>query len=72
MCCVRRVEAEHVLCLLASISLMFHLFLISAEVSVTPREIMKPTVNQKERERERKVEGEMQCVCERERRIDCN
>lgn len=55
------------LCLLASISLMFHLFLISAEVSVTPREIMKPTVNQKERERERERWRERCSVCVRER-----
>jgi hypothetical protein len=62
LCVVGRVVAEHVLCLLASISLMFHLFLMSAEVSVTRYEIMKPTVHQRERERgkEREMEGEMQ------------
>lgn len=35
LCVVRRVVAEHVLCLLASISLMLNLFLMSAEVSIS-------------------------------------
>lgn len=34
LCVVGRVVAEHVLCLLASISLTLHLFLMSAEVSI--------------------------------------